>query len=196
MHRWIRIACAPLTLAAASALAQPPNYGPLPYDYLFANYALTELDRGGIELGGSIGVANRVNIFGTYHSWELDNGADRSGYRIGAGYRWAFSTTVDAIAKLAYAKTELDPPGQGPEFDDEGLILSGEIRAWLSQKFELSGELSLDDSFRNDLDTVLEFGGQFHLNPGLSVGGRLRVDDNDTTLLLGARFYFGGSRAR
>jgi hypothetical protein len=56
----------------------------------------------------------------------------------------------------------------------------------------LSGELFIDDSL-DDLETVVELGAQFHRKNTLSFGGRLRVEEDDTTLLLGARFYFGPS---
>jgi hypothetical protein len=156
-------------LVAGAVNAQQRNYGPFPYDYAYANYALSDLDSGGIE---------------------------RSAFRVGGGYRWAVSPTIDLVAKLAYADTEIDRPGPGRNFDDDGLIVSGELRAWMSEDLELSVELSLDDSYSADLETVLEFGGQYYLDGNFSVGGRLRVDDNDTTLLLGGRFYFGRSKRR
>jgi hypothetical protein len=63
MRFGIQVAALGAALAAAPAAAQEANR-PLPYDYVFANYALTELDSGGIELGGSIEVANRIHVFG------------------------------------------------------------------------------------------------------------------------------------
>lgn len=184
------------TLLVAAAQAQEPNYGPFPYDYGYANYALSDLDSGGIELGASVEVANRVHIFGVFQDWDLDNDFERSMFRVGGGYRWAVSPTIDLVAKLAYADTEIDRPGPGRDFDDQGLIASGELRAWVSRDIELHGELSLDDSFGSDLETVLEFGGQYFLDGNFSVGGRIRVDEDDTTLLLGGRFYFGKSARR
>lgn len=196
MRSWIKLASPVLLLAAATAGAQQRTFGSLPYNYLHASYALTELDAGGVELGGSVEVANRIHVFGTYDDWELGNGFDRSGFRIGGGYRWQLSPKMDAVGKLAYADTEIDRSGGAPDFDEQGLVASGELRGWLSERVELSGELFLDDSLGPDLETVLEFGGQYHMNRNLSAGGRLRVDDNDTTLLLGVRFYFGRSARR
>jgi len=187
----IQLAAFGAALAAASATAQEQAAGPLPYDYVFANYALTELDSGGIEIGGSIEVANRVNVFGAYQDWELDGDFDREAFHIGAGYRWTMSPRTDFIAKLAYADTELERSGQ-PDLDEQGLVLSGEIRGWVGERLELSGELLLDDSL-DDIETVLEFGAQYHSKSTFSLGGRFRVDEDDTTLLLGARFYFGPS---
>lgn len=191
MHLRMRSAALAAVLAAASAAAQEANR-PLPYDYVFANYALTELDSGGIEVGGSIEVANRVHVFGAYQDWEVDDDFDRTAFHVGGGYRWTLSPRADFVAKLAYASTEIDPTSQSPDLDDDGLILSGEIRSWVGQRLELSGELFLDDS-SDDLETVLELGAQFHRRNTLSFGGRLRIDEDDTTLLLGARFYFGPS---
>ena len=187
----IHLAAFGAMLVAASATAQEQAARPLPYDYMFANYGLTELDSGGIEIGGSIEVANRVNVFGAYQDWELDGDFDREAFHVGAGYRWTMSPRSDFVAKLAYADTELERSGQ-PDLDEQGVVLSGEIRGWVNERFELSGELLLDDSL-DDLETVLEFGAQYHSRRGLSFGGRFRIDEEDTTLLLGARFYFGPS---
>jgi hypothetical protein len=187
----MQLAALAASLAAASAAAQEANR-PLPYDYVFANYALTELDSGGIELGGSIEVANRIHVFGAYQDWEVDDDFDRTAFHVGGGYHWSLSPRTDLVAKLAYANTELDLQNQSPDLDEEGLILSGEIRSWVGERLELSGELFLDDSL-DDLETVLELGAQFHRKNTLSLGGRLRIDEEDTTLLLGARFYFGPS---
>lgn len=193
MRNWIRtIALGGLALAG-SAGAQTNNYGPFPYDYGYANLALSDLDSGGIEIGGSVEVATRVHVFAAFQDWDLDNNFERSAFRVGGGYRWAISPTMDLVAKLAYADTEFDPPGRARNVDDQGLIASGQLRAWMSSDVEIWGELSLDDSFGSDLETVLEVGAQYFLDNNFSVGGRIRVDDDDTILLFGGRFYFGRS---
>jgi hypothetical protein len=178
-------------LVAASATAQEANRA-LPYDYVFSNYAMTELDSGGIEIGGSIEVASRIHVFGAYQDWESDDAFDRTAFHIGGGYHWTLSPRTDLVAKLAYADTELAFSNQSSDLTGEGLILSGEIRAWVGQRVELSGEVLFDDSL-DDLETVLELGAQLHRSSTLSFGGRVRIDEEDTTLLLGARFYFGPS---
>jgi hypothetical protein len=175
---------------------QAPDYGALPYDYITGNLVMTELDEMGLEFGGSFEVANRVHVFADYRDYELGNGFDRSTLQLGGGYRWDLRPNLDLVAKLAFAETEIDRPGPGGKFDDEGLIVSGLLRGWITRDVELSGELFLDNSFGSNTETIVEFGGQFHLRPNMSVGGRLRVDDDDTTLFLGARFYFGDSARR
>ena len=191
MRLGVQLSAFGAALAAASTGAQEASR-PLPYDYVFANYAMTELDSGGVELGGSIEAASRIHVFGAYQDWEVNDDFDRTAYHVGGGYHWTLSPRTDFVAKLAYANTELDRPGQAPDLDEEGLIASGEFRAWVGQRLELSGELFLDDSL-DDLETIVELGAHFHRKNTLSLGGRLRFDEEDTTLLLGARFYFGPS---
>lgn len=191
MRLGVKVAAFVAALAATSAAAQEANR-PVPYDYVFANYALTELDSGGVEVGGSIEVASRIHVFGAYQDWEVDDDFDRTAFHVGGGYHWTLSPRADFVAKLAYAKTELDLSSSASDLDEEGLIVSGEIRSWVGQRLELSGELFLDDSL-DDLETVVELGVQFHRKSTLSFGGRLRIDEDDTAVLLGARFYFGPS---
>jgi len=194
-----RLSSMALALAALAALpagnALGQGFGRLPYDYVNASLAVTELDSIGVELGVSFEVADQVIVFGAFEDLELSDNVDRRTLRVGGGYRWPMRPNMDFVAKLAYADNEIDFPGPG-RFDDEGLVLSGEFRGWISQRLELSGELLLDDSIGSDIDTVLEFGAQQHRRGNLSLGGRVRVDEDDTTLLVGARFYFGASNRR
>lgn len=172
---------------------QPTDFGPLPYDYFTGNLVLTELDEQGLEIGASFEVANRVHVFADYRDYELGGAFDRSTLQLGGGYRWDLSPNLDLVAKLAFADNEVDRPGPLGDIEDDGLIVSGQLRTWVSRDVELSGELFLDDSFGGDMETVLEFGGQYYMQNNLSVGGRVRVDEDDTVLFLGARFYFGDS---
>jgi len=57
-----------------------------------------------------------------------------------------------------------------------------------------AGAVMLDNSTGSSTDTILELGGEFFRVRNRSLGGRIRADENDTTLFLGARFYFGASR--
>jgi hypothetical protein len=191
MRLAVQLAAFGAMLAAATAAAQEANRA-LPYDYVFGNYATTELDSGGVELGGSIEVASQIHVFGAYQDWEVEDKFDRTAFQVGGGYHWTLSPRVDFVVELAYARTELDFSNPALDLDEEGLIASGEIRSWVGQRLELSGELFLDDSL-DDLETVVELGVQFHRKNTRSFGGRLRVDEDETMLLLGARFYFGPS---
>lgn len=176
-------------LMAGNAGAQQAGDRPLPYDYAYASLAVSELDSGGLEGGGSFTVAPNLHVFAAYQDWELDDNVDRSILQIGAGYHWDVADNLDLVVGLAFADSELDRPARR-DFDDSGPILSAGVRGWASSTVELSGHILLDDSLGSDVDSVLEVGGQYHLDNRFSLGGRVRVDEDDTTLFLGGRYYF------
>ena len=180
-----------LGLVSGAVYAQQPISRPLSYDYAFGSLAITELDTGGFEGGGSFTIGPNLHAFASYQDWELRDNVDRSILQIGLAYHWDLTQNLDLVASLAFADSELDPPGPA-EIDDDGPILGVGLRGWLTSSVELSATALFDDSLGSDVDSVIELGGQYHLNSQISLGGRVRVDEDDTTLFLGGRFHFGG----
>jgi hypothetical protein len=168
---------------------QEQNDKPSSYDFAFGSLALTELDSLGLEIGGSFSLARQVYLFGSYQDWEVGEVVDRSILRIGGGYYWDISENLDLDVGAALADSELDRPGFN-DLDDDGLILHAGLRGWASPVVELSSFIFLDDSLGSDSETVLELGGQYFTRNDFSFGGRVRIDEDDTTLFFGVRFYF------
>lgn len=182
-----------IMLLPLPALAQQAQgFGPMRWDYVAANLAVPALDDLGLELKGSTAVTDQLVVFGSYRSFAPDSRVDRTTLQIGVGHLWNVRQNVEVLASVSYADNEVDLPQR--TVDEEGLILSGEIRGWVTARFELSGTVMLDNSVGSSTETVLELGGQFSRVSNRSLGGRIRVDEDDTTLFLGARFYFGASR--
>jgi hypothetical protein len=177
-------------LTTSTAFAQGTTDRPLSYDYVFSSLALTELDAGGLEIGGSFSLAPNVHAFASYQDWELNQNVDRSILQVGVSYHWDLSANLDLVASVAFADSELDFPGPS-KIDDDGLILGFGLRHWLSDSVEAYADILLDDSLGRNVDSVLRLGGEYHINPQFSIGGRVRVDEDETTLFLGGRFYFG-----
>jgi hypothetical protein len=173
-----------------AAFAQQQADRPLPYDFAHASIAVTELDSGGLEGGVSFTVAPNLHVFASYQDWEVNNNVDRSILQVGAGYHWDIAENLDLVVSVAFADSEIDPPGPAKR-DDTGPILSAGLRGWLTNAVELSGTILVDDSLNPGSDTVLELGGQYYMSDQFSLGGRARIDENETTLFFGGRFYFG-----
>jgi len=184
-------ACAALT-STSEANAQQQAGRPLLYDHAYASLALTGLDSGGLEFGGSFTVAPNIHVFGSYQDWELNGNADRSLLQIGAARHWDISPNLDIFGKAAFGDSEIDRRNR-PDIDDSGLIFGVGLRGWATNELELSGEILLDDSLGSDIDTVIDVGGHYFTSPDFSFSGRVRIDDEETTLFLGLRFYFGRS---
>jgi hypothetical protein len=189
MNRWLLVAAAVFPIVA---LCQDPPI-PLRYDYVGANLAVPDLDELGVDLEGSTTVARELIVFGRYLNYEPRNRYDIATLQIGVGKVWNIRRNIDFIASLSYATNEIDTPArQG--FENEGVIVGAQLRGWATNRIELSGAAMLDHSKSSSTDTVVELGVQYLTKPQLSYGGRIRVDEDDTTVSGGLRFYFGASR--
>lgn len=177
-------------LIPLSAFGQ--GFGPLRYDYVAGSLVIPKLDRIGLEFEGSTAVTKDLVVFGSYRDYKPSDRLDRQTAAIGVGYRWNVRPNMDLMASLSYADNEFER--RGVDSSDEGLVLAGQIRGWVTGKLELNGTLMLDDSAGSGTDTVLVLGGQYFHRANSSFGGRIRVDEDDTTVFLGLRFYFGASR--
>jgi len=169
------------------------DFGPLRYDYVSASLAVPELDELGIEIGGSTAVTDNLIVFGEYRDFEPGNHVELESLQIGVGHIWNVRPSIDFIATLSYADNEIDPRGPS-SIDEEGLIIGGHVRGWATGKIELAGSVMLDNSTGSSTDTILELGLQYFQDANWSYGGRLRADEDETTLFLGVRFYLGASR--
>lgn len=166
---------------------------PLRYDYVGASLAVPELDEIGIELEGSTAVADRLVVFGRYFSFEPRNNFDYESLQIGVGRIWNVRRNIDLVGSLAYATNDVETPAQ-QGVEEEGVIVGAALRGWATPRLELSGTALLDNSRSSSTDTIIELGVQFLTEPRLSYGGRIRLDEDDSTVFVGLRFYFGASR--
>jgi hypothetical protein len=174
------------------AFAQAPAPR-LRYDYVSGMLAIPNLDELGAEISGSTAVTERFVVFGRYSSFEPRDGIDFETMQIGVSRIWNFRRNIDFVGSLAYADNEFDTPTrQGAK--DQGVIFSAELRGWATPRLELSGATRIDRSRSSGSNTIVEVGAQYLTGPRLSYGGRIEADEDDTTLFLGVRFYFGASR--
>jgi hypothetical protein len=182
-----------LLLAAAlptAAFAQ--GFGPLRWDYVAGSLIGSEFDNLGLEIEGSTAVTDNLVVFGSYRDFEPNGNIDRETLQVAVGHLWNFRPNIDFMASLGYADNKIDHPLQ-PR-NESGLVLGGLLRGWLTRRVELSGGVFLDNSLGSSTEVVLEFGGQFFHGSNLSIGGRIRADEDDDMLAAGIRFYFGASR--
>jgi hypothetical protein len=189
MNRCLLVAAALLPIAAFCQ--EPPI--PLRYDYVGANLAVPALNKLGVDLEGSTTVSNNLIVFGRYLNYEPRNRVDIKTLQIGVGRVWNVRRNVDFVASLSYAKNDINTPGPSSP-DNKGVVVGGQLRGWATNRIELSGTLMLDNSKSSSNDTIVELGVQYLTKPQLSYGGHIRIDEDDTTVSGGLRFYFGTSR--
>lgn len=176
-------------MTASSAYGQAQGLKNFPYDYVEADYVNTELDAGGLELTGSLALRPDVRIAAAYLDQSFGGGVDRSQLRVSAGYHFELKPKLDLLLDLGYGSSSTGRRNRS-DINDHGFILGARLRGWMTSDVELAGAVLLDDSNGPGGNLVLEFGGQYYLREALSIGGRVRTDDDATALFLGARFYF------
>lgn len=165
---------------------------PLRYDFVSANIAIPDTSEIGLTLEGSTSVAQDLFVFGQYLDYETRDRIELEALQIGVGRIWHIRRNVDFVGSLSYGDNQT--LSRGVEDEEEGVLLSAGLRGWATPRLELSGFVTLDGSRGESTDLVHEFGVQYFRDARLSFGGKLRSDEGDTALLLGARFYFGASR--
>jgi hypothetical protein len=172
-----------LLILADTAAAQQARE--VPYDYVEGHYVNTELDAGGWEAAGSLALSRQVYLLAGYLDRRFGGGRSQAG----AGYRWTLRRALDVDAELAVGRTELRRRNARDRHED-GFIARARLRSLVREDVELNVALILDDSAGSDTNAGIEIGGQYFVDDRLSVGGRLRNDDQATSLYLGGRVYF------
>src|SRR5690606_15584528 len=76
------------------------------------------------------------------------------------------------------------------DIDEDGLGLGVGLRARTGERVELEGMFHYVDL--DDSDTSLSLGGRYYFSSGFALGGGLLLNDGDTRWSIGVRAEFGG----
>jgi len=167
----------------------------LDYTFVEAAYVDSELDAGpldidgdGLSLAGSVLITDSVFLFGEYSSYDYDGNVDAESYALGAGMRWGLKPELDLVGDIGWVHAELDRPAL-PDIDDDGIQLGIGLRSRVHDAIEVQAGIRYLDL--DDSDTYLTLGGRYYLTHNVAVGLGLRLNDDDTGWSLGLRAEFG-----
>lgn len=167
----------------------------LDYTFVEAAYVNAEMDAGpfdidgdGLELRGSVLITDTVFLIGEYASYDYDRGVDVTDYSLGAGMRWGLKPELDLVGDIGWLWREIDRP-PAPDIDDDGFQLGVGLRARVHDAIEVQAGIRHIDL--DDSDTYLTLGGRYYLTDNVAVGLGLRLNDGDTGWSLGIRAEFG-----
>lgn len=162
------------------------------YNHAGVALGATNLDDGdrdgnGIQVDGSFAPTQNVHVFGSYASWDLDGPVDRSDYTVGAGVHPALSPSTDVVGELFYTDREYDTPGN--DHGNDGLGLRAGLRSMVTPRFDVGGGLVHYNLDENDATGI--YGTAYYkIVPEVAAGGQVELTDEQSTLLLGGRYYF------
>lgn len=188
-----RLILAAATLAlSATAVAQTPSY-----NYFQAGYESVDIDDNvginadgdGFTLGGSYVVADNWHIFGSYSTIGLDFSIDVNEIQLGGGYHTDISNKTSFFADLAWVRAEVEASGFG-SVDDSGYGIAIGLRSNVTDRVELAGALSLVDFGDGGDSTAVSGAAWYQLNETFALGLTASIDDDVTSIGLGARAYF------
>jgi Outer membrane protein beta-barrel domain len=176
---------------AVPALAEGPRYtyGELGYQRVDIDNYSGDGDFG--FAGGSIGLNDRLYLFGSYSDGSVDgpgnSDVDITTAAAGLGVHFPLNDTVDFVVDGAYVWSEVDSDFFNSQ-DEDGYAVRAGLRAMLTPKFELNGGASYVDV--TDDDTSAFVGAVYNFTDVFAVTGGADIGDNATTYSVGLRLYF------
>lgn len=180
---------------AALALAGPALAAESGFSYSYAElgYIDTEIDDfdvdgDGFGLRGSFAFTPHLHGFASYADVDFDNDLGAQTLQVGAGVNWPVSPRLDVIGRLSYVDVEVDAGRFSA--DDSGFGLEAALRGRPMERLELTGGIEYVDVGDSD-DTSLGVGARYYFTDQFAAGGDLSFNDDGTTILLGLRFDFG-----
>jgi hypothetical protein len=190
----MRIVAAFLALALPCALCAQE----VGFDYTYVDAALlntelevgaTDVDGDGIGISGSFGLTDNVNIVYGYSDQSYDFNIDSSTMNVGVGFHTDINSDIDFVADVQYIDVSVDTPVG--DADEDGLGISGGIRAQLGDSLELDAGLQYVDL--DDSDTVLKVAGRYYFNDSFALSAGISDADAGMSWSVGVRAEFGGN---
>lgn len=167
------------------------------YTYLEVGYVSSELDESnadgdGFRVHGSYAFTDQFFGFASYSDQDYDFNVDASVFEVGVGTNWALSPKLDLEGTVSYLDASVDAPGfRG--VDDNGLGVGAGLRGHVSDALELRGGVEYENFDKGGSDTTLAVGARYYFTKLFALAGDIGFNDDGTTWMLGARFDFGNN---
>jgi len=184
------LATVPESTAAVELFTQtapvPSKLG-FSYTYIEANYTWFDSDAAGstldgFELTGSFELP--MNFFAQLGVSGLNGDIDLKEYRLGAGWHFPLSDTLDAYGVLSW----LDQNYNNGVSDENGPAADVGVRLMLDPKIEVGGYGEWADLDNSDFG--LGATGRYYFTEELSAGARVLFIDSGNEWAAGLRFQF------
>jgi len=145
-------------------------------------------DGDGVNLFGTLRLADMLHGFASYSEQEFDGNVDVDFFQAGLGLNLPLASQIDFIGRLSFVS--VDVTGPGFSVDDNGYALNFSLRTRVAGEFELSGGLNYQDLDQGGEDTSINAGVRYYFRRNLALGLDLLKNDNDTSAILGLRVDF------
>jgi hypothetical protein len=180
---------ASLVSTACLAADQGPKW-----TYVEANYTRIDFDDFDADgdlfgVAGSLALTDLFHIFASYDDGEIESDgpssadADYNELTVGLGINYPVNDTVDLVGQVGWMRAEVE------NFDEDGAMLFGGVRAMVTPQLELNGGVAYVDIDDFD-DTALRIGLVYSFTDMFAVRAGASFGDEVTRFGIGARLYF------
>jgi hypothetical protein len=188
---------AALALTGPAIAADGFSYSYVELAWVNSELSDLDIDGDGFGLKGSFEFTPALHAFAQLSDTDYDTGfgASVSGenMELGVGYAWSMSPRMDIVGKFSFVQQEIDidVPGFGGSFEDDGFALGGYVRGKPIEQLELTGGLDFVDMDLGGSDEYFTLCARYFFTKMFAAGLDLRLNSDDTTYMLGGRFNFG-----
>lgn len=197
MRKGMPVAVLATLLAAGHAVAQERGER---FSYSYAELGYFSSDRDDITTNGlgvraSYAIAPQLHLFADYIDLKGEFGpfnADSETIRIGVGVNWPSNRNVDLIGRVAYVSSDVNfnAPGLGGA-DEDGVGIEAGLRHRASSRLEITGSVEYVRFDGDEDDTSLNLGARYYFDRRWAGAFDIGYSDGNPTFMFGARYDFG-----
>lgn len=165
------------------------------YNLVEASYVSTEVDGldvdgDGFGIGGSVAFAPNVFGFAGLTDIDYDAGISATNFNAGLGFNWALNPALDLVSGVSFERVKVKVSGFGSD-SDSGYGLNVGLRGRVGEALELTGGVKYVDLGSDLDDTTLSVGARYYFTPAFAAGIDVSDNDDGTTWGLAVRYDFG-----
>lgn len=174
------------------------NADEINYNWLRVGYLMSEfdapgdnIDASGFAVDGSVAIRRHMHMFASYESVEFDDFPDVTMQEraVGIGAHFNLGDRISFFGQVGYLDVAVNETGF--DADDDGAILSAGVRALLLPGWELRGGINHVELDAGGGETGVAAGSDLWLTDQFALSADVNIRDDDASIFLGGRIYFG-----
>jgi hypothetical protein len=144
----------------------------------------------GLAISGSVEFGPTIFGFGSLSSVEYEDELDVGNLSLGLGFSHSLAPQLDLYSGVSYERVKVELDGVD-DLVEEGYGLTAGLRGRVGDRLELNAGLKYAD-FAEDLnDTTIVLGGRYYFSRNFAAGLDYTENDDGDTWILALRYDFG-----
>jgi hypothetical protein len=185
--------------ALAAVLAGPALADDFSYNKLELGFISTEiedispgvdLEGDGLSIGGSVEFGPTIHGFASLSGVEYEDDLDVGTLSLGLGFNHSLAPALDLYSGISYERLKLELDGFS-DVIEEGYGITAGLRGRVGERLELNAGLKYADYGDGLDDTTIMLGGRYYFTRQFAAGLDYTGNDDGDTWILALRYDFG-----